>query len=53
MLQFVRGAHSRGGNAVGVREVATPRFWARGLGGVAGVDILLYLIMYRKYVRKW
>ena len=30
--------------------VATPRFWA---GGSWGLEILLYLIVYRKYVRKW
>jgi len=34
--------------------VTNPRFWA-GIVGVAGGgrEILLYLIMYRKYVRKW
>src|SRR6218665_2399971 len=43
-------------------RVATPRFWAGGhregrreVVGVVltGREILLYLIMYRKYVRKW
>src|SRR6218665_2473277 len=45
-------------------RVTTPRFWGvagrvagRGAGGSleswTGREILLYLIMYRKYVRKW
>src|SRR6218665_3830136 len=42
-------------------RVATPRFWAGGrsegrrgwLESWTGSEILLYLIMYRKYVRKW
>jgi len=34
--------------------VATPRFWAGGTGGSWTCrKILLYLIMHRKYVRKW
>src|SRR6218665_2296260 len=49
-----------GGQSWGLR-VATSRFWAggsrEGRGGSleswAGREILLYLIMYRKYVRKW
>ena len=34
-----------------------PDFWLGGRGGLQGVvgvrEILVYLIMYRKYVRKW
>ena len=37
----------RGVNPEGVGGVVTPRFWA------GGREILLYFIMYRKYVRKW
>ena len=34
--------------------VVTPRFLAEGSWGrKGGREILLYLIMYRKYVRKW
>src|SRR6218665_3250513 len=35
--------------------IATPIFWAgRGCGGSwTGREILLYLIMYRNYVRQW
>src|SRR6218665_593800 len=53
-----------GASILGLR-VATPIFWAGGscggrregrrgsLGSLTGREILLYLIMYRKYVRKW
>src|SRR6218665_3888147 len=34
--------------------VVTPRFWAGGSwGSWTGCEILLHLIMYRKYVRQW
>src|SRR6218665_381521 len=58
MAQFWPGASNQG-----VGGSRTPRFWEGGHGGVAGLvvgvvdgpgrEILLYLIMYWKYVRKW
>src|SRR6218665_520754 len=42
-----------GASILGLR-VATSRFWAGGsLESWTGREILLYLIMYRNYVRKW
>src|SRR6218665_2459076 len=56
---LIQPAHRR--QPWGCWGVATPRFWAGGSWGSSGVagglwtsrKILLYLIMYRKYVRKW
>jgi len=47
---FLVDGHRRQSWGLGV---ATPRFWAWGpQGSLTGGKILLYLIMYGKYVRK-